>query len=310
MQIMFGRKNKPKSVKSNSFIEPSPSLSSGFAQEVLDLEGELDFCCNIETIQRLLQLYTQAIEFFESIKDPKYLHYQERMQNLLARKDVLQVIKNPQGENRSVTPTPTLSTETFKKKAEQRQKMRVKQADVHLNKDVAIERNAEQTIITHASSNTMIKGKIKENLKLQADSLNMRLHERKSHCKTPSPDKLNRRSTIGEFTIRPELSPENEESDRSGGFCKKTPLELFEQEVESIMENFVEEKAKIKSRIMENYNEELREVTKMGDSPLLNDIKNQMKKVMEEELAEALAEVEKKRKQAIDNAKQKLLSSN
>lgn len=303
---MFGRKKQANNLPKSPTPDLSPVLSSNFAQEVLDLEGELDFSCNMIIVQRLMHLYSQAVEYFESIKDPKYLHYQERMQNLLTRKDVLLAIKNPEPVNRtSMTPTP----ESFKRKVEHRQKIRAKQADVHLNRNIKTERNAEQTIITHSTSNSQISNKLKENLKLQSEALNQRLLDR-IKSKSPSPTKMFKKSStfINQIPNYDDSSPVNKESDKSGGFSKKTPLELFEEEVEIIMENFVEERVAVKTRIMESYSEQLKEIEKMGDSPIINEVKTRMKKVMEEETAVAIQGLENKRKGEISAARIKLLN--
>ena len=53
---------------------------------------DLDYFCNLNTLKQLLELYSQAVEYFESLNDPRHMQYQERMQNLLMRRDVLAVM--------------------------------------------------------------------------------------------------------------------------------------------------------------------------------------------------------------------------
>ena len=64
------------------------SLPKNFAQQVLDLEGEIDFNCELSTVKRLIELYTAAIEFYEAVQNNKYLHYQRRLQQLLDNTEI------------------------------------------------------------------------------------------------------------------------------------------------------------------------------------------------------------------------------
>ena len=67
---------------------PGPELPPHFAEEVLDLEGEVAMHCTLKDVLRLIELYTLATEHYEAIQDSKYLHYQDRITALLTRKDV------------------------------------------------------------------------------------------------------------------------------------------------------------------------------------------------------------------------------
>ena len=73
----------------------SSILPPNFAQEVLDLEGELTLSCKREVVHRLLQLYTMAVEHYEALSDCKHLHYQGRLHALLAKPEVLASLNCP-----------------------------------------------------------------------------------------------------------------------------------------------------------------------------------------------------------------------
>jgi len=64
---------------------------------------DLDYSCSLATLKQLLQLYSTAIEHYESIEDPRFLQFQERMQNLLMRRDVLDIMSKGNQEESKVT---------------------------------------------------------------------------------------------------------------------------------------------------------------------------------------------------------------
>ena len=86
---IFGRQKKIKEEPVEDNLPPS------FAQNVLELETSLDFNCTLEVVNKLMELYTQAIEYYESIQNHNYLHYQERMHSILMRPDVIQILHRP-----------------------------------------------------------------------------------------------------------------------------------------------------------------------------------------------------------------------
>ena len=88
------------------FASPLPP---NFAQEVLDLEGSLDFDCSEQTVKRLMQLYTAAIEHYEAIEDLKHLHYQDRLHTLLARADVARTFRLPRASKQPASGSRSLN---------------------------------------------------------------------------------------------------------------------------------------------------------------------------------------------------------
>lgn len=191
------------------------SLPTGFAQNVINLEGKLDLKYTVQDVQELTQLYTRAIEYYEAIKDPKHLHYQERLHTLLSRADVLHFISNP------------FLNFSPNKIYEQRQKtIRAKQRAVSRVLRVScgalfIERTAEEAIQSHyLDSQTSFK-MLKNHLCDQSKSLATRLVERqKRHAST-------------QFNMN--------------------SLDKFEETVEKVLEEFMEEKRRSKMTIKEKY---------------------------------------------------------
>lgn len=62
-----------------TFTPQGRTLPPRFAERILQLEMDLDYSCSLATLKQLLQLYSTAIEHYESIEDPRFLQFQERM---------------------------------------------------------------------------------------------------------------------------------------------------------------------------------------------------------------------------------------
>ena len=74
-------------------------LLVNFAEKVLDLETELDEHLSLSLIRELTELYSvkltqRAIEYYSSISNNKYLHYQKRLQQLLANTQIQSLLDN------------------------------------------------------------------------------------------------------------------------------------------------------------------------------------------------------------------------
>ncbi|OMJ89503.1 hypothetical protein SteCoe_8299 [Stentor coeruleus] len=82
------------------FYQASLNLPENFAQNLLELEMQVDKNCKLEDIRSLVDLYSSAIEYYESIKNSKFQAYHKRLHNLLLREDVQNVlnstVKTPQ----------------------------------------------------------------------------------------------------------------------------------------------------------------------------------------------------------------------
>ena len=134
------------------------SLPKNFAQQVLDLEGEIDFNCELSTVKRLIELYTAAIEFYEAVQNNKYLHYKDRLQALFSRNDVLELL-----EHRDAT----------------KQRPRRKTLSLSHASSLMANRSAEKELSEHYSSSSNLLRKLQQNIQNQCSSLAKRLHERR-----------------------------------------------------------------------------------------------------------------------------------
>ena len=71
------------------------ALPANFADKVLDLELKVDSGkFDIDTIDALTQLYSSAVEFYSSKNDQRYKYFTERLQNMLVKPEILELMKD------------------------------------------------------------------------------------------------------------------------------------------------------------------------------------------------------------------------
>lgn len=83
--------------RSRPLYSPAPALPSHFADRLLQLELEIESNCCLPLVNELMELYQQAIEYYEHEGDAKYVDLQTRMHKTLLRSDVLLVLKSSSG---------------------------------------------------------------------------------------------------------------------------------------------------------------------------------------------------------------------
>lgn len=98
---LFGQDNDSANAPSDSagrrktFTLKSKQLPPDFANQVLNLELQIDHGdFTMGTINDLMLLYSQAVEYYNGMNDEKYTYFESRIQNLLVRPEVLQVMAN------------------------------------------------------------------------------------------------------------------------------------------------------------------------------------------------------------------------
>ena len=70
------------------------ALPPDFAEHVLNLELGIDQGnFNMDTINELLLLYSQAVEFYDGMNDEKHVTYEARIQNMLIKPEINAVMK-------------------------------------------------------------------------------------------------------------------------------------------------------------------------------------------------------------------------
>ena len=143
-----------------------PFHDNTFSHEIKTLESALEYDCNIEIIKNLIQLYTSAIENYESIRDPTFSIYKQKLKNLLNRPDVQSSIKS------SYKPESPVSSNNIRPRA-------LTIGTERHRFELSTERTVEKAVQWHRSENCLASEKIQENLKRHMESLNLRLCSRK-----------------------------------------------------------------------------------------------------------------------------------
>jgi hypothetical protein len=70
-------------------------LPKDFANLVLDKEMKIDSgAFDIGTLNSLMGLYSQAVEYYSGMNDEKYIYFTERIQNILVRPEILKLMKD------------------------------------------------------------------------------------------------------------------------------------------------------------------------------------------------------------------------
>ena len=86
--------------ETNSINSGEKKLPKNFANKVLDYELKIDSGrFDIETIDKLMQLYSQAVEYYSGQNDEKYMYFTERIQNTLLRPEILRLMKEQNNSN-------------------------------------------------------------------------------------------------------------------------------------------------------------------------------------------------------------------
>lgn len=296
MHILFGKKKSFKEMP-----KPTFKLASNFAQEVIELEEQVNVNCTVVTVTKLMSLYKQAIEFYEADRDLKHIHYQERMQNLMTKTNVIQVLTQAASPAPSPRPPPLISPKclslSFSRNLEISSPTAIQICSPKSKPapaDLVVERNCNKVLSDHKTENIDLGKKIHENLKHQSDNLSQRLLSRKL-AQTP---KVNKRFTF----------EETNQCDISAGESKLFVVEEFEKNIENILEKFIHIKNCEKRKIEEKYREYFDEI-EMIRGDVKEKLVIELNRNMNKEIEKAVEAVERKREKELDEERKKLKKS-
>ncbi|CAG9312229.1 unnamed protein product [Blepharisma stoltei] len=257
---MTTRKRTIFSVKEN--------LPPNFAEEIIELELKIDNSCDIETVNSIVTYYSKAIEYYESIKDMRYKAYSKRLQNLLLRKDVkniLQYTNEPKKRKNPLIRTFTGHSMTLTEL-----------------------RGVENAMKEHTNESLNSKVLIQENLKKQDDMLETKVKERR--------DKI--RSRAGSIDLF-------YESDICGGIPNMDDLREFEESLEKIMEKYIMERLKRVQNIKDTYAMQISETNEMGNNEIIKLVIDEMKKNMNKEIEITISELDANKAKEIEKLRAK-----
>jgi len=89
----------------------------------------------IKQVQRLMALYSKAVEFYNGKSDSKYLFYQDKLQNLITQDRILDMLNAK--VNNSERATPKIKKTDRKTKEELKEKERKMKMNLHMtNKEL------------------------------------------------------------------------------------------------------------------------------------------------------------------------------
>lgn len=84
--------------RQSTILRSQKALPKNFAQRVLDLETDIEIGeFDISSVDTLLELYSDAVEYYNSRVDKRYLSYETKMQNLIVRPEIMMLMsgQNP-----------------------------------------------------------------------------------------------------------------------------------------------------------------------------------------------------------------------
>ncbi|CDW76160.1 UNKNOWN [Stylonychia lemnae] len=120
------------------FSSKDKKLPQNFAERVLELEMELESdCSSIDSINNLLYLYSQAVEYYNGMNNDRYQLYADRIQNFLLRPEVLKVMQtastDPEGYKKEQEEK-KLKKQQEIQQANQNQARKIQQAEIERKK--------------------------------------------------------------------------------------------------------------------------------------------------------------------------------
>ena len=228
------------------------------------------------------------MEHYESKSDPKYLHYQERLNNLLARKDVITLL-NVGSPSSVARLKPNQIIKKMQEEVAQRQKIRSHQVNMYMIHCFPETKEIDEMLVRHRSDNTLASVKVKENLRRQeSDTLAERAEARRRKSGTP---------TIG---ITRALSINS---------ARNSKIEKYQEQIENIVEKCVEERDTMVKEVKKKYKEEIKQVRLIGGTEdIITQVINEMKQNLKSEVKEIERSVREKKKQMIEEIKGNFIS--
>jgi hypothetical protein len=271
-----------------------PVLAQDFALRLIDKEVELDRNCSLAVIQELVQLYTDAIEFYAYIKDSKSDDFRDRMHKMFMRPDVISAIKLKTPSNPTKQSTmQERRIESVQKKSEEAGKMKE-----------LMQTQSEKGFVRVLEYQTLrsieVARKAAMDFKSQDKDLQKRLDSRKKSMLTKSMDSGSRlnMSTSRDYGLK---VVKEEDDCEVASFCRL--IEEVEEEpdleedLERIMDRYCSEKAKRMAEVQVKYETEMAAIG--DDGPIFEQVRNQMKKDMQNEIFSVCSEIEKEKGEEI-----------
>uniref|UniRef100_A0A7S3KP40 Uncharacterized protein n=1 Tax=Euplotes crassus TaxID=5936 RepID=A0A7S3KP40_EUPCR len=210
-----------------AYKEEDLRLPKKFAEQVLELEIDVENnVFTIKQIQRLMALYSKAVEFYNGKSDSKYLFYQDKLQKLITQDKVLDMLNSKakhDHQESKVEPKEEVKTDPKTKKELKEKKKNMKMNLIITNKQLKKHDVKTEIIKKHVSDQSKEDEIIQNNLSAQKDNLKKRLEERRKRMaqkNTPKEEvgqKKTNSSTPNQIPVEKREGAESEGKTNSSG---------------------------------------------------------------------------------------------
>ena len=155
-------------------------LPKKFAEQVLELEMNIT---TLKQVQRLVALYSKAVEFYNGKSDSRYLIYQDKIEKLMTEQRVMDMLSSKANNEKCVNPEPKAEidpkTKRKLKKKENMLKMNLHMSNQEQEKMGVKSKIIEDHTIAQDTDYKIIQGDLNE----QTSNLSVRLQERRNKMK-------------------------------------------------------------------------------------------------------------------------------
>lgn len=294
----------------------STQIPESLAQQIIEKELELESNCSLQVLTTLARHYKEAIEFYEEHGDLKHLHYQERLQKIFMRPNVLKMMQEENLPHKS-----SMRSQVQRRKTE----ISVGGPEKLSHKSQTLSALKERPVVGFGKHDKMV-ARIMENQHKRTEHVSSRAKTDISSQETGLSERLaNRKQRIlntsndSSFFNRSgwKSSPRNNiddsisssffldiESDKSAG---GTSSAKFHEQVEKIIEDSYSEKTEKISQIKIKYESQISELEQEGEICL--EIIKDLKKNMNAEIEEITSTLKAKRKAQLLSLKSDYLNA-
>ena len=306
-------------------------LPQDFASRLLGKEFELDSHPSMAVVHELVDLYQQAIEYYENLHDARYIDFQDRLHRTLLKPEVLKLMaadsSSPTPISSSSSPASVETSSTYgedslmNKKLDYERKKSVFVAEFQKTVDTKshkTNRTMLRIIDTHSDRTKNSTSRARKDFNDMENKLKQRLAARMRRSSANCDKIIREESSDEEPRVNSGRSSRRnsrasarivlKESDVSGGSARQPsrPLEDLEKKLEELMERCFAEKAAKVAEVKVKYETQIRELEKEraeGGSDVIKTVIEQMKRSREEEIARIADEMDSRRKDEIKNLK-------
>ena len=311
-------------------------LSNDFAMRVIDKELELEGNCNLLNLNMVVELYREAIEYFEEQKNPKFWDFQERLQNLLMKPHILKLMNYENQKYKRANKSNKLKVKTQENNIVEslinlennfNQKSPVENTQVIEEISLLEEKPTKiitRIVETQQNRTKDVTGKVNSDIKSQELSLKERLNYRRQRSITKSTDSCFVSFTTKDLNSCYNANPNNStlsdlsqkniddspffkefESDISAGIENiNNKQEALQKVIEKIMEENYAEKTEKITEIKIRYESQINEMDNMGY--VFDEAVDNLKKKMDAEINQVNEILDSKRKKLISISKSEL----